>query len=273
MPELPDLEVIVEFLRPRLVGQTVDEVELPRLLVFRDLTGAGLGSTLPGKSLSAIWRRGKFLILEFGEGVLLAINPMLVGRLHYCDPKARRNARTYLILRWSNGMELRYVDTKAMGKVYLASALNDVPTIAETGPDALSDELTLEVFKERLRRRRGEIKGILVNQRFVAGIGNAYADEILFQAGIYPFRKRPSLSNEEIETLYHAMRTLLIDAIAVLRERVGDDIREKVRDFLAVHLHGGEPCPRCGSPISEIKANQRITNFCRTCQPGSLFRS
>ena len=227
---------------------------------------------LMGATLSDLRRRGKFLIFEFDPARLLVINPMLAGRLHYCDPKTRRSKRTYLVLGWSTGMDLRYVDPKAMGKIYLARTLNDVPTLAEHGPDALSPELTLDLFRERLRRHHGEIKGILTNHRFVAGIGNAYADEILFRAGIYPFRKRPSLSPEEIESLYHAMRDVLTEAIAIVREHMGDRIHEKVRDFLAVHLHAGEPCPRCGAPISEVKANQRLTHFCRTCQPGTLFQ-
>ena len=272
MPEIPDLEVIIERLTPRLVGQRVVEVELPRPLVFRNLADGDLRSVLVGESLLALNRLGKFLVFEFTPPTVLAINPMLAGRLHYCEPGTRRSARTYLNLLWSTGMELRYVDPKAMGKIYLARALNDIPTIAEHGPDALSAELTLELFRERLQRHRGEIKGILVNHRFVAGIGNAYADEILFRAGIYPFRKRPTLSDAEVETLYHAMRDVLTEAIASVRQRMGDNIHEKIRDFLAVHMHAGEPCPRCGAPISEISANQRITNFCRTCQPGSLFR-
>jgi formamidopyrimidine-DNA glycosylase len=273
MPELPDLEAIIDVLRPRLIQHQIVEIELPRPLVFRDLTGAGLEASLVGATLSDLRRRGKFLIFDFGPGRLLVINPMLAGRLHYVEPAERRSTRTYLILRWSHGMHLRYVDPKAMGKMYLAHDLNDVPTLAEHGPDALSAELTLELFRERLRRHPGEIKGILTNHRFVAGIGNAYADEILFRAGIYPFRKRPTLSAEETETLYHAMRDVLTEAIAIVRQRMGDSVHEKVRDFLAVHLRAGEPCPRCGAPISEVKANQRITHFCRACQPGSLIRS
>lgn len=273
MPEIPDLEVILEVLRPELRGQQIDHIEMPLPLVFRDLTGNGLEATLQGATLTELRRLGKFLVFEFGSDGVLAINPMLAGRLHYCEPGQRRSKRTYLILHWSNGMQLRYVDPKAMGKIYLSRSLQQVPTMAEHGPDALSPELTLDLFRERLRRHRGEIKGVLVNYRFVAGVGNAYADEILFRAGIYPFRKRTTLSEGEIETLYHAMRDVLRESTDTVRERMGDQIHEKIRDFLAVHLHAGEPCPRCGAPISEVKANRRITNFCRNCQPGSLIRS
>jgi len=159
-----------------------------------------------------------------------------------------------------------------MGKVYLTPDENLVPRFAGQGPEALDPEFTMEVFRERLRTRRGEIKGLLTNQAVLAGIGNAYADEILFEARLYPFRKRPSLSPEEVESLYQAMRKVLSEATVVLRERIGDDIDIKIRDFLSVHGKGGSPCPRCGTPISEIKARNRLTNFCRNCQPGRMIK-
>ena len=118
----------------------------------------------------------------------------------------------------------------------------------------------------------GEIKGVLTRGRAVVGIGNAYADEICFAARVHPYRKRTSLSEDEIERLYEAMQSVLRDAIAALRERVDTDIHREVRDFLAVHGKGGQPCPVCGTTISEIKARGRLTNFCRACQPGGLLK-
>jgi formamidopyrimidine-DNA glycosylase len=138
------------------------------------------------------------------------------------------------------------------------------------GPEPF--DLTLDEFRERLRPHRGEIKGILTRGQVVAGIGNAYADEICFAARIYPYRKRPSLSDDEVERLYQAMQAVLRDAVVTLRERVGTDIHREVRDFLAVHGKGGQPCPACGTAISEIKAQNRLTNFCRSCQPGGLLK-
>jgi formamidopyrimidine-DNA glycosylase len=112
---------------------------------------------------------------------------------------------------------------------------------------------------------------VLTNQTFVAGIGNAYADEICWHAGLYPFRRRPSLTDDEVTRLHSALRTVLAEAIETLRARVGDAIDVEVRDFLAVHGKGGQPCPRCGSPISGVKRARRVTNFCRTCQPGLMI--
>jgi len=271
MPELPDLEVIKEYLQAVLPGEHVEAVEVLRPLVVRNLVEGDFVSALEGREFSGVRRRGKFLLFEFTSGENVVINPMLAGRLRYCEPSERRQKKTFLILRLSGGKELRYVDAKAMGKVYLTRDPNLIPGFASQGPEALDPRLTLDVFGDRLRKRRGEIKGILTKQAVVAGIGNAYADEILFEAGIYPFRKRPSLSSEEVERLYDSIRSVLTEAIGILRERMGHEIDLKVRDSLEVHGKGGTPCPRCGTTISEIRARNRLTSFCRTCQPGSMI--
>jgi formamidopyrimidine-DNA glycosylase len=196
---------------------------------------------------------------------------MLAGRIRYGEPLGRHRKRDVLVLGLSDGKELRYHDTKDMGKIYLTDNLDQIPTYADQGPEADDPGLTLDLFQQRLRRHRGEIKWILTKQRFVAGIGNAYADEILWRAGIYPFRRRPSLSEKEIFALYTAMREVLAEALETLRERVGAEIDVEMRDFLAVHGKPGEPCPRCGSTISEVRRERRATHFCRTCQPGLML--
>jgi formamidopyrimidine-DNA glycosylase len=167
-------------------------------------------------------------------------------------------------------MELRYHDAKDMGKIYLAHDLSQIPGWVGLGPEATDPELTLEAFRERLRRHHGEIKGVLTNQSFVAGIGNAYADEILWRAGIYPMARRPRLNDEQVSRLYDAIRTVLAEAIETLQERIGDRIDVEIRDFLAVHGRFGQPCPRCGTAISKVTRERRTTNFCRSCQPGLM---
>jgi formamidopyrimidine-DNA glycosylase len=272
VPELPDLEVVKEYLQEHLPGQRIEGVDLLRPIVLRNLVGGDLEGLLVGRELLSVGRRGKFMLLDLEGGIKLIVNPMLAGRLLYCGRSARRAARTFLVLQLSSGMDLRYVDDKSMGKVYLTESAEMVPGFASQGPEALDPKLSLEVFQERLRGRRGELKGILTNQAFLAGIGNAHADEILFRAGLYPFRKRPTLSPEEVERLHRAISAVLSEAVAVLREVVGDQIHEEVRDFLQVHGKGGSPCPRCGTTISEVRARGRLTNFCRTCQPGRMIR-
>jgi len=273
MPELPDLEVIKEFLRPRLVGQTIVEAEELRPLIVRDLIGEGLTTGVAGRSISGVRRRGKFLILDLGQRPgYLVLNPMLAGRLHYTVAGKRRPGYAAAVLRLADGQELWYTDAKQMGKLYVTDDLNQVPGLADLGPDALDPELTLERFVERIRPYRGEIKGVLTRQAFVAGIGNAYSDEICWQARVYPFRKRTALSTTEIEQVYSAMSAVLIEAIDILRQRVGADIHVEIRDFLAVHGKGGQPCPRCGTHISQLKGQGYYANFCRSCQPGTLIR-
>ncbi len=274
MPELPDLEVIREYLDPRLAGVAIDGVEVRRPLVVRDLLPGlppdGLAGRLVGRRFAGAGRHGKFLLLPLEGGLTVVINPMLAGRVRYGPPLERHRSRDALALRLAGGQELRYHDARDMGKIYVTADLEQVPTWAEMGPDAADPGLSLEMFRERLRRHPGEIKGILTNQAFVAGIGNAYADEILWHARIYPFRRRPTLSGEELDQLYASQRAVLAEAVATLRQRVGDKIDVEIRDFLAVHGKAGRPCPRCGTAISHVTRDRRETDFCRQCQPGLM---
>ena len=270
MPEAPELEVIKGLLRDRIVGQRVLSAAETRPGVVRALA-ADL-SDLAGRRLEDVERSGKFLMLEFSGGRLLVINPMLAGGLQHCAPSRRRFKRTFFVLTMEDGSELRYVDQKQMGRVYYVSPeqLSEVPQLGEQGPDVLAP-LTFEEFRQRIAPFRGEIKGVLTRGRVVSGIGNAYADEILFAAGVYPFRKRTAMSEDELRRVYEQARAVVEEAVGQVRERIGDDIHLKPRDFLKVHNRGGEPCPRCGAKISEVTANRRITSYCRTCQPGMLI--
>jgi len=276
MPELPELEVVRDVLQRRVVGQTISRVEiLPPggPIVVRDLTHSGFESALTGATIATIVRRGKFLIFFFdvnASPLYLAINPKLTGRLQLAAPADKRGVKTQVVFTFASGGQLRYVDQKQMGQLYLTPHLESVPDYANLGPEPL--EISLQEFRERLKPFRGEIKGVLTRGEFVAGIGNAYADEILWEARLHPYRKRTQLTAEEIERLYAAMRTTLSEATQKVRAKMGENIHLKPRDFMAVHMKTGEPCPRCGTAISLVGANQRITNFCRTCQPGGLIK-
>ncbi|MGD0765132.1 MAG: DNA-formamidopyrimidine glycosylase family protein [Dehalococcoidia bacterium] len=268
MPELPDLEAIRDFLNQRLPGTRIEAVQ-PLIPFIVRLPEQEFVATLEGNVFEETARAGKFLLFHLAGGHRLVVNAMLTGRYQYCLPSERRRAKTCFVFLLANGHELRYVDERLMGKVYLVKAgeLDSVPQFAEMGPDALSPQLTEDIFSERLRRHSGQIKNILTNQRFIAGIGNAYSDEILFVARIHPYRKRPSLSDEEVSSLYRSLRSVLEWAIPQIEERIGDKLPlEEVRDFLRVHRRGGEPCPVCGGRITDITAGNRVTSFCRTCQ-------
>ena len=277
MPELPELEIVQEVLQRRVVGATIEAVEvLPPggPIVTRDLTQRGFEATMTHAGIATVIRRGKFLVFSI-EGqdasqVYLVLNPKLMGRLQLTTPTERRHAKTHVIFTLSSGNELRYVDQNQMGQLYLVHALAQVPDFEKMVPEPFA--ISLDEFRARLRPFRGEIKGILTRGDFIAGIGNAYADEILWAARLHPYRKRTQLTTDEIERLYRSMQSTLRQAVDQVRLEMGENIHLKPRDFLAIHMKTGEPCPRCGAAISMIGANQRITNFCRTCQPGGLIR-
>lgn len=271
MPELPDLTVVAEELQVRATNRAVLEATAPTPILVR-ATPAELAE-LAGTTLRGANRRGKFLLLSFardGEDVrVLAANPMLAGRFWLLDDgKAKIRARTGLRLRFADGGELRYVDREMLGKLYLVrpDALDTIPGWTEMGPDADDPDLTLERFHERIRRHPGALKSLLRNSRFVAGIGNAYSDEILWAARLAPLRRRSSLRPDDIDRLYTAMRSVLADATVRLRTLVPPDIQLQHREFLKVHLRGGEPCPRCGRILRQVGGSE-ATTFCRTCQP------
>jgi formamidopyrimidine-DNA glycosylase len=278
MPELPELEVVKEVLRRRVVNQTIESVQAiggGSAILVRSLTQQRLEAAVTGAQIAAIDRRGKFLIFALDPAVqdsrlYLALNPKLTGRLQLAQPTEKRLPKTHLIFSLSNSEQLRYVDQRTMGQLYLAADLSHVPDYATLGPEPF--DVSPEEFRERLKPYRGEIKGVLTRGEFIAGIGNAYADEILWAAQVHPYRKRTELTGEGIERLYAAMQSVLREAIDKVRAEMGEAIHREPREFMAVHLKSGEPCPRCGTPISLVGANQRITNFCRNCQPGGLIK-
>jgi formamidopyrimidine-DNA glycosylase len=292
MPELPDLAILADAFHASLTGRRVMAVEAPGPLTVR---GTPTEMTaLVGQSLERFRRRGKFLWLEF-ERDRIAINAMLTGRLQLAEsPKVKRPAKTLFLITfgarqdgppadaasWTGGAswipapgvtpEMRYKDSTQMGKVYLlprgVERVVAGASESEMGPDADDPALTLEVWRERIRRHPGELKNLLRNQEFVAGIGNAYSDEILHAARLQPMRKRGTLAPEEVDELYSATRSTLSNAVAVLRDRVPPTFETEVRDFLAVHKKGGQACPRCGQRITQTEAGGFTTSYCRRCQ-------
>jgi formamidopyrimidine-DNA glycosylase len=226
-----------------------------------------------GRTIDGIRRRGKFLMFGLSGGRMLVVNPMLTGAFQYCPPSERTFKRTCFILALDTGAELRYLDERQMGRVYWISddQLHQVPQFEDMGPDVL-DDVSFEEFRRRLARFHGEIKGVLTRGRVTSGIGNAYADEILFHAKVYPFRRRKELTEDELRRIHRSAREVIEEAVPQVRERIGERIHTKARDFLRVHNRGGEACPNCGNPITQLTANQRITSYCRRCQPGLLLK-
>ena len=295
MPESPDLAIVADALHAAITGRSITSVAMPGPLAVRGTPAEA--AALVGQTGKAIRRRGKFLLIDLDRDAI-AINPMLTGRLQLAAPGAALPAKTAVVLAfgvrpalprgtatWTRratwlpadaaDVEVRYKDPTQMGKVYLRPAGVDRPVPGlgvdeggtdEQGPDADDPRLTLPIWRDRIKRHPGELKNLLRNQAFVAGIGNAYSDEILHAAALLPFRKRSSLAAEEVDALYVATRETLASAVTILRERVPPTFEKQVRDFLAVHDKGGQACPRCGTRITEVKAGGFITSYCRGCQ-------
>jgi len=277
MPELPELEVIRDVLNARVVGQTITAVELippGSGIVVRDMTFAGFAEGVQHRQLTAVVRRGQFLLFRLERAATvplwLLLNPKLTGRLQLATPGTKARQKAHVIFTLSGGGQLRYLDLRQMGQLYLTDDPTRLVEFDTLGPEPF--DLTLDQFRARLKPLRGEIKGILLRNDFIAGIGNAYADEILWAARLHPYRKRNTLTAAEIAQLYEAMQTTLRTAIEQVRAEMGENIHQEPRSFMNVHLKAGQPCPRCGNPIAQVSANQRITNFCRTCQPGGLIK-
>jgi formamidopyrimidine-DNA glycosylase len=274
MPELPDLEYLKGFLSSKLIGVEVAELRVLKPIVVRCSDPSAFSSLLKGSRFREIRRRGKFLIFSFDSGALIVINPMLSGRIHYRKIGEFTDGKFFVSISLGNGMELRYSDETSMGKIYLLEnekALNSVPKFAKLGTEALDPSLTEQKFSTLIKHFQWEVKKALTYQSFIAGIGNAYADEILFEARISPYKRCDSLSAEERTRLHKSITKVLTDAIDTLRSKVGENIQIEIRDFLKIHGKAGQPCPVCGTRISEVKDEGRKTNFCRTCQPGTLF--
>jgi formamidopyrimidine-DNA glycosylase len=289
VPELPDLAILADALDAGLGGRPLTAATTPQSLVLRG-TPAELAA-FNGQVLQSVERHGKFLVFSFARDRII-VNAMLTGRLGFAKVGAKQwpgiaavfafgpvaEARTHPAARWVAGaawlpavdepIEMRYRDATRMGKIYLLPAGVDrgVAGWDDRGPDADDPALTLDVWRSRIAKHNGELKNLLRNQEFVAGIGNAYSDEILWEARLAPFRTRASLAPAEVDALYEATRKVLPWAISQLRELVPPKLEVEQRKFLKVHWKGGEACPRCGTRITEVKSGGFVTNWCRGCQ-------
>jgi formamidopyrimidine-DNA glycosylase len=274
MPELPELEALRLTLGPRLEGALVTACEVePRRAHLLRYAVENFAQELPYRRFAGTWRRGKHLGFDLelargGDLRSLIVNPMLGGRFQLAGADQRRPSQLVFALRLEGGRELRYFDLRDMGRIYwTASPGTDVPAWKELGPEADAvASMGLEEFRKRLRRYRDELKDLLRNQAFLAGIGNAYSDEVLFEAALLPLRRRASLSAEEEERLYAAIPAVLGRATEAILANPDYDESKQDRAFMKVHAKGGKECPRCGHRISQLGSNREPLNFCRGCQ-------
>jgi formamidopyrimidine-DNA glycosylase len=274
MPELPELEAVRIRLGPRLEGKLITAATVnPKKAHLLRYPVDNFALELPARRITSLTRRGKHLSFatELGGGGSrrwLVINPMLGGRFQLAEADSAVPATEVFTIRVAGKLELRYLDFRDMGRIYWVEDCDrEVPGWAALGPEADSvAEMGLEVFRKRLRRFRDELKDLLRNQEFLAGVGNAYSDEILFEARLLPLRRRASLKSEDEEALYRAIPLVLSRSVEAILANPNYDESKQDRSFMAVHMKGGKTCPRCGHRISQIGSNREPLNFCRGCQ-------
>ncbi len=267
MPELPDLENVRGVLNRNILNVPIAAAEVKIPIVIRFPSKDDFETAMKGNAFTNVSRRGKYMLMHMKSGHIFAVNLMLTGHLQLCDKSEKDKYRTCWALTLADGRQLRNYDQNLFGREYLVpdGNLSLIPNFTKMGPEAL--EISKADLVARLKKKIGQIKNILVDEEVIAGIGNAYVDEILFEAGIYPFRKRTELSQEELEKIHDAIQLVIKRATEHIAKEMGDNIHLKIRDFLMVHLKGGQPCPKCGTTISQITPNGRITSYCLHCQP------
>ena len=263
MPELPDLLHVLDVLRRELVGRPVTGTRIREPIILRCALPGNL-SLLHGRTLLEILRRTHFLVFRFDEHDL-AVNPMLAGRFRLDAIEAKDPASLGFALAFG-GRELRYLDDKKMGKAYLVAKDDwaNVPNLLANGVYVLSKEFTAERFLALLKTRRDQVRLFLMDKHALDSLGNAYADEVLFEAGIHPKTWCRSRSPDDGRTLHAAIVSVMTGAAAeVARRNEPTDV--KVRDFLKIRLR--DTCPRCGAKVRKAGVRGMDAYFCPHCQP------
>ncbi|KYF58659.1 DNA-formamidopyrimidine glycosylase [Sorangium cellulosum] len=272
MPERPDLEYVVPILARELTGAAVAGVRADSPVVVRVLLPERLDALLPGEEIRRVARRAHAVVLELGgpRALDLVISPMLAGRFSITLPGEKRiptDLAFSLIL--ADGRELRYRDEVQMGKVYVLARgdLDKIPGLERVGLDVLDPRVfTAEAFRAAARGRRDLVKDFLMDKAALDSLGNAYADEVLFEAQVHPKAAVKGLSDEELDRLHGAIVRVLGDATRTIAER-SPALDEKLRDFLKVRGRPGQPCPRCGDKLRRASVHGHDAIFCPSCQP------
>ena len=288
MPELPEVTALATFLDERLAGATIDRVFFPAVHALK--TADPPYTALVGRSVESVGRRGKYLVFRVspdaaaaggkddGAGRLLVVVHLALGgwvRVSDTLPERTVNrGKGYTAARFGfvRGEDLTGIDLTEAGTwkrmaVSIVRRLEDVPAIAELGPEPLEEAFTLERFRSLLNKRQ-QIKGLLRNQKVIAGIGNAYSDEILHAAKISPFAVASTLDDGETERLFEALKGVLQGAVEDDAGRPPEDLKDEKRRNMRVHRRTGEPCPVCGDTIREVTFSDSALQYCPTCQTG-----
>jgi len=267
MPELPDITVYIEALEARTVGQTLERIRIPKPFLLRSVDPPL--SAANGKRVTGIRRMGKRIVLELDDDLFLVIHLMIAGRLRWVPAGAKVPGKIGLAaFDFSNGtLILTEAGTKRRASLWLVRGKKALEQFERGGLEVL--DATLDQFAERLRRENHTLKRSLTDPRLFSGIGNAYSDEILHRARLSPIKHTSKLTDDEISTLLHATREVLLEWTERLRQEAKGDFPTGVtafRDEMAVHGKFGKPCPVCGTPVQRIRYADNETNYCPRCQ-------
>jgi formamidopyrimidine-DNA glycosylase len=270
MPELPEVETVVRNIRPDLVGRHIIGMwyDWPSMLHRAD--PVTFAERLQGQRIQHVRRRAKYIICELDHD-LLVIHLKMTGRLYVADSDMPNFADKWVHFRadLDNGQQLRFSDSRKFGRVYLVTDFSEIN--ANIGPEPLEDAFTPAIFHQRLQGRQKAIKALLLDQSFVAGVGNIYADEALFRAKIHPLRRADTLSLAESAALYIAVRDALNAGIqhegaSINWYRKPDGTKGDSQNHFYVYGRTGQPCLVCGHEIHKIRVAQRGTHICPNCQ-------
>jgi len=274
VPELPEVETIVRQLAPRLEGHRITRARLAKTDVLRRVTKPRLLKTITGNAFEEVSRRAKHAVLRLASGHRLVVQPRMTGSLVVYDRPLTRDEAKYAVLTCTleDGRLFVYRDVRRLGTVWLLDERGWATYTGRIGPEPLDETFTPFVFAERLQGTRAAVKKTIMDQRRVAGIGNIYANEALFEAGIDPSKRTDKLSLEEFARLHAAVQSVLERAVSsagttVRDYRTGTGERGRFQFELKVYGRGGEPCVRCGKKlVTTHTIDLRATTFCPRCQ-------
>ncbi|MBK8730924.1 MAG: Fpg/Nei family DNA glycosylase [Tetrasphaera sp.] len=272
MPELPEVQALVDFLSTRLDGLAVTGVDLGSISVLKTFNPPP--QALIGAPVTGVTRHGKFVDIDCG-GTHLIFHLARAGWLRWSDALPQtviRPGKSPIALRVrlddGSGFDLTEAGTRKRLAAYIVNSVADVPGIQTLGPDPLSDDFTLERFAAILAGQRVQLKGLLRNQGTIGGIGNAYSDEILHVAKLSPFAIAGSLDDATVTRLYAALRDTLSAAVAAASGKPAAELKDAKRAGMRVHGRTGESCPECGDIVREVSFADSSLQYCATCQTG-----
>lgn len=272
MPELPEVAALASFVAGRAVGQRISRVDIGAFHVLKTFDPPA--STLHGRPVVAVARHGKFLDIETA-GPHLVVHLARAGWLRWraeLPPAPLRPGKSPIALRVhldnGSGFDLTEAGTQKRLAAYVVSDPRSIEGVARLGPDPLDASFNLETLDSLLRGRRMQIKGLLRDQSVIAGIGNAYSDEILHVAKMSPFKIADTFSDADVAVLYDAIKTTLSDAVQRAAELDAGELKAEKKANLRVHARTGQPCPVCADTVREVSFADSSLQYCPTCQTG-----